>query len=1401
MISVGEIMERANHSLVRMRREGEDLTLEEKAEICSELELQQKYVDIASNIIGDLSSLPIAGKIAGTIAAAAMTATHVASGRLDIEQTLLGCSDLPFDQIKEVLENRFNEIDRKLDSHSAALEEITKLVEKSISVVEKTRKQMNKRFDEVMKSIQDAKVSPIISKINNFARYFDTEKERIRGLKLNDYILKLEEPNGILLHFKESRTPTDDSLQAPLFSIIEEGYAVPKSIDDELAFKVLYALLYGTQTYVSVMFFLLEQYSFLANHYYEKGYLEKYDEYFNSLNNVFLDFKSSLVGTGTSNNEGLLDRVLQVLMTVKNSEFLGLEKNGVDEMLNEKINLFNKIKEEIEGKQKMTLSETPENFAQISFDKDITTPIGDWRDGREVRYAVQYASETLFSKISHWSDPVSVREKACPTLRMPVDQTRRNVLVFRKFDSSKPQLVGEITPYLSNFIDIDRDLYNAASNPDSAVGFKEFTKLNYDGANIRATFDHGRTVFHAAAKSGNDKIMFGLTFLAKSTELNQPDKKGYTPIHVAADSGNAGIVNLLIQRGVSINSKTYHFLQTPLHLAAQRGFVTTFQRLMESPEININERDKDGFTPLHYAIRGGERILEAFLNQISIDVNAKSNTGLTPFHLAIIKNDWPVASTLLGSKKVDINAVDENNITALHYAAILGYLETTKQLINLKEINANVVSSPGLLSALHYAILYKHDDVASFLMRSSNVNVNLKALGGITPLHLAVIQGRKQILSLMFDIGVNIEQKTDEKYTPLHLAAMSKYPELIQILLDQGSNFEAKTNSGATPLHLATFKGKSQAALILLNNEVNWRDTDENGQMPIHGAAMTGLLDVAQAIISIDATVVDIEDKNSDTPLNLAAQNSHIDVIKYFIDQGADINTRNKKGLAPLLAFSKKGNLDMVKYLFDKNANVYIADNDGMNFFYYAVQNGHLNIVKYAMSEKDKFEWSNTDNNRRDECPNEECAISHFAVCDAVQFDRIEIVKYFVGTLGNFAICGPLHQAARYGHLDIVKYLVEEEFLSVDGSKTDTPLCYASENGHFTVVQYLVSNGAKVNHDCGNGMTAIDKAITKNHLQVVQFLAANGVDFRRKNSRGTTPFLTAVAENALDIAEYLIREKRQDININEQNVDKDTALHLAVYYKNLQMIKLLIKYGIDVTIRNAYDKTALDIAIDAKFSNIVEYLKTKSGKFRREYKSSYGERSLLQTNQISNFIDRKNIEHDHPLFINADNESSELFSKTASNIDVIGTLLLIDVLIRYFSKQGYISKESDSASDGITQAAALSITEKFEDVLNSLHNESAKEQVDLAEVHGKVYAALKSGRNSQIHQILCSSLNSISTLKPEDMEKLESVIMNSHSSVSLPEVTDSANEAYGETLHLFGESCLHSDGILTKKLM
>ncbi|WP_353280584.1 ankyrin repeat domain-containing protein [Wolbachia endosymbiont (group B) of Cyclophora punctaria] len=109
-----------------------------------------------------------------------------------------------------------------------------------------------------------------------------------------------------------------------------------------------------------------------------------------------------------------------------------------------------------------------------------------------------------------------------------------------------------------------------------------------------------------------------------------------------------------------------------------------------------------------------------------------------------------------------------------------------------------------------------------------------------------------------------------------------------------------------------------------------------------------------------------------------------------------------------------------------------------------------------------------------------------------------------------------LHIAAYNGHLDIVKYLVDEKKVSPDQKANDgiNALHWAALNGHLDIVKYLVDE-KKVSPDqkANDGRTALHWAALNGHLDIVKYLREKGIYPLLKDKGGKTPRDLANDEN------------------------------------------------------------------------------------------------------------------------------------------------------------------------------------------------------------------------------------------------------------------------------------------------
>jgi len=119
--------------------------------------------------------------------------------------------------------------------------------------------------------------------------------------------------------------------------------------------------------------------------------------------------------------------------------------------------------------------------------------------------------------------------------------------------------------------------------------------------------------------------------------------------------------------------------------------------------------------------------------------------------------------------------------------------------------------------------------------------------------------------------------------------------------------------------------------------------------MSLYAAAEAG--DLARVMLLVEQG----EDKNqiggqyNDTTLGIAALKGYLDIVRYLVEQGADIEKADSYGHTPLINASIFGHLEVVRYLLEQGAKRDKATDFGMTSLHHAAQNGHLEIAKLLM--------------------------------------------------------------------------------------------------------------------------------------------------------------------------------------------------------------------------------------------------------------------------------------------------------------------------------------------------------------------------------------------------------------------------------------------------------------------
>ena len=182
--------------------------------------------------------------------------------------------------------------------------------------------------------------------------------------------------------------------------------------------------------------------------------------------------------------------------------------------------------------------------------------------------------------------------------------------------------------------------------------------------------------------------------------------------------------------------------------------------------------------------------------------------------------------------------------------------------------------------------------------------------------------------------------------------------------------------------------------------------------------------------------------------------------------------------------------------------------------------------------------------------------------------------------------------ASEFGHLDIVKYFLEERKCNVECRDPlgQTPLHYATRGGRLAVVKYLIEEkGCNPMYRDASGWTTLHCACKSGNLDRVKYLVEERKIDPCQHEQGVTPLIVAAEFGPLDVVKYLIEVQHCDINFSDEHYGN--ALYRAVLGGKLDIVKYLIEgKGCDQECRAIKGMTPLLFACSTGRLDVVKYL-------------------------------------------------------------------------------------------------------------------------------------------------------------------------------------------------------------------
>ncbi|KAK1841563.1 hypothetical protein CCHR01_15797 [Colletotrichum chrysophilum] len=395
----------------------------------------------------------------------------------------------------------------------------------------------------------------------------------------------------------------------------------------------------------------------------------------------------------------------------------------------------------------------------------------------------------------------------------------------------------------------------------SAGGFSQVVhSLLRSGADVNLTSKGRKTPLYLAVVHKRHELVEILLALGDgigggapttAVVVDTPDSSRLTPLHVAASAGDESLIELLLQRGANVESRSAQ-RQTPLHLAVKARMQQAAHLLVFKHGASLTTVDLDDKHPVGYAVdRQDAPMVQALL--VPTPNGPESGDISSRYPLEFQRRDL-------------ITAIERSGLEVFRF--LITRYPLAAQPLDITEEPSD--------SLLHIAARVSNAIMVNQLL-SFDLSPNLAGSEGKTPLHVAAASGNVEAVKTLLESQADLSRTDDWGRTPLLLACVGEKdaPETCEALLDGGAAVNDQGQFGRTPLFQASYYGRGEVVRVLLDQR---RDAD---------------------LITAGA---DINYQKNDgwSPLHMACNWKNPEVVKCLLENGAKANLQSHDGEAPL---------------------------------------------------------------------------------------------------------------------------------------------------------------------------------------------------------------------------------------------------------------------------------------------------------------------------------------------------------------------------------------------------------------------------------------------------------------------------------------------------------------------
>ena len=761
-----------------------------------------------------------------------------------------------------------------------------------------------------------------------------------------------------------------------------------------------------------------------------------------------------------------------------------------------------------------------------------------------------------------------------PELKLTVEEQYKEAERKRRWKELTSR--EEIAAESDNCEKIPGHLYIGENNPSlktlTELGVLHVYKRNKDG----------NTVLHIACQDDRDHILQHVLSASECTDaLSISNNDGDTPLHILATRKVtlSNIIPLIKCDNPNVKNKLGN---TPLHVACQNNNIEFATLLLADLQCNTNIKNDQGEIPLHLAVSKSLELVKLVVT--SETVNVQRNDGDTPLHIACRHEQLSVILHLIDDLKCSVQILNNNDDSPFHNLLSKSWSQTGSLLKYFPSSESNRKNKNGD-TLLHVACRYSTVSTVSFLAKSLKFKTDTLNESGVAPLHFACRRGFINMVQSVSNCNpqaqVNdVSMLTDVKFvhgdTPLHVACRSRNVNIVRYLLKNGHtkalrvcnklnelplhlacqlgdnmvrpfvryatifDCSAENLSGDTPLHIACRNKPTANIIKLLVNEMNCKTNavNKDGDLPLHIACRSR--ETFRKLVNILCTDLSqeeltIQNVSGNTALHELLKRTYEKCEAYTMEDVLSIHNKRSSWIHRLR--------ETIEFIVQRMPRIAILNQQDEQPIHLACQYQTLQVVKFLCEQYHGCSKRLPEDTVHKACLNENsCSILEYLIKN---FDLDINVPDKNGDL-------PLHIAAKRRRVKSVNLLIKKT-LNIN---------YTNHHGN-TPIHELICNSSNY----------VPSSTSTSSTDVLNTLMENNVSLSARNLKGQTP-MHCMAARYSDL-ETVTSKKKIDVNVQD-NEDR-TLLHIACQANQLKCVELLLSAGADVSIKDKQGQTAITL--------------------------------------------------------------------------------------------------------------------------------------------------------------------------------------------------------------------------------